>query len=300
MSHSEIRLQTQTGAIVPAPKILNPDLKLIEMWVHGKSIYTQDQYRRYATQFLSFADKPLAQVTLADLQAFATGVADKGLADASQRLILSAVKSLMTFGHKIGVLPVNVGAAIEAPKIKDALSERILSEADVMKMTMLETDSRNRLIIRLLYACGLRVSELCQLTWSNLQSRSEGQGQVTVFGKGGKTRVVIVPAPVWKELMEHRGRRKADPTMPVFRSRKRGGHLTRATVTQIVQESAKRAGIPADVSAHWLRHAHASHSLERGAPIHLVQQTLGHSSVATTGRYLHARPTDSSSRYLPL
>lgn len=300
MSDSEICLQTQIESIVPAPKILNPDLKLIEMWVHGKSIYTQDQYRRYATQFLRFVDKPLSQVTLADLQAFATGVADKGLADASQRLILSAVKSLMAFGHKIGVLPVNVGAVIEAPKVKDALSERILSEADVMKMTMLETDSRNRLIIRLLYACGLRVSELCQLTWSNLQSRSEGQGQVTVFGKGGKTRVVIVPAPVWKELMEHRGRRKADPNMPVFRSRKRGGHLTRATVTQIVQAAAIRAGISADVSAHWLRHAHASHSLERGAPIHLVQQTLGHSSVATTGRYLHARPTDSSSRYLPL
>jgi len=52
------------------------------------------------------------------------------------------------------------------------------------------------------------------------------------------------------------------------------------------------------VSAHWLRHAHASHALDRGAPIHLVQATLGHASVATTGRYLHARPNDSSSRYL--
>jgi len=65
-----------------------------------------------------------------------------------------------------------------------------------------------------------------------------------------------------------------------------------------VKAAAERAGLPASVSAHWLRHAHASHSLERGAPIHFVQATLGHSSVATTGRYLHARPSDSSARYL--
>ena len=69
-------------------------------------------------------------------------------------------------------------------------------------------------------------------------------------------------------------------------------------VHRIVKAAAARAGLSAAVSAHWLRHAHASHALDRGAPIHLVQATLGHSSVATTGRYLHARPNDSSSRYL--
>ena len=69
-------------------------------------------------------------------------------------------------------------------------------------------------------------------------------------------------------------------------------------VRRIVKAAAERAGLSVEVSAHWLRHAHASHSLGRGAPIHLVQQTLGHASVATTGRYLHARPTDSSARYL--
>ena len=84
---------------------------------------------------------------------------------------------------------------------------------------------------------------------------------------------------------------------PVFRSRK-GGPLDASQVHRIVKGAAERAGLPAEVSAHWLRHAHASHSLDRGAPIHLVQQTLGHASVATTGRYLHARPTDSSARYL--
>jgi hypothetical protein len=78
----------------------------------------------------------------------------------------------------------------------------------------------------------------------------------------------------------------------------KGGHLDPSQVHRIVKAAAARAGLSDEVSAHSLRHAHASHSLDRGAPIHLVQATLGHASVATTGRYLHARPTDSSARYL--
>jgi integrase/recombinase XerD len=96
-------------------------------------------------------------------------------------------------------------------------------------------------------------------------------------------------------LQQLRG--EAGPDAPVFRSAK-GGALDPSQVHRIVKAAAARAGLPAAVSAHWLRHAHASHALDRGAPIHLVQATLGHSSVATTGRYLHARPNDSSSRYL--
>ena len=85
----------------------------------------------------------------------------------------------------------------------------------------------------------------------------------------------------------------------MFRSRK-GGALTARQAQRLVEAAAKRAGLRASVSPHWLRHAHATHALERGAPIHLVAATLGHASVATTGKYLHARPTDSSSRYLAL
>ena len=151
------------------------------------------------------------------------------------------------------------------------------------------------MLLTLLYAGGLRVSELCELRWRDLAER-DGAGQVTVFGKGGKTRAVLLSATPWRQVAELCA--GADPDAPVFVSRK-GGHLVPSAVHRIVKAAAKRAGISAEASAHWLRHAHASHSLERGAPIHLVQQaTLGHASVATTGRYLHARPTDSSARYL--
>ena len=93
-------------------------------------------------------------------------------------------------------------------------------------------------------------------------------------------------------------RGEADESQPVFPSRKGRRHLTRVQVFRIIRAAAKRAGVDEHVSPHWLRHAHASRALERGAPIHLVQATLGHSNVATTGKYLHARPTESSSRYL--
>ena len=117
-------------------------------------------------------------------------------------------------------------------------------------------------------------------------------GQVTVFGKGGKTRAVLLSPDTWEQKVALRG--ASGPDDPVIRSRKKGGALTPQQVGYIVRQAARRAGIEAAVSPHWLRHAHASHNLDRGTPIHLVQATLGHASVATTGRYLHARPNDSS------
>jgi integrase/recombinase XerD len=105
-----------------------------------------------------------------------------------------------------------------------------------------------------------------------------------------------MPREVWQSLQNLQ--RDAHPDAPVFRSRKKG-HLDESQVWRIVTTAAERAGISKDVSCHWFRHAHASHALDRGCPIHLVQATLGHSSVATTGKYLHARPTDSSGNYLP-
>jgi len=77
-----------------------------------------------------------------------------------------------------------------------------------------------------------------------------------------------------------------------------GGPLSRVQVHRIVKSAAKRAGLKPNISAHYLRHAHCSHALDRGAPVHVVQQTLGHASLTTTTRYSHARPGDSSARYL--
>jgi integrase/recombinase XerD len=231
------------------------------------------------------------------VQAFLDHLTTQDLAPSTQLGIIAAVKSLLSFGCEIEVLPKNVGRRVVPPKVKDTLSERILTEGEVQAMIALETNPRNRAILRLLYGVALRVSELCALKWRDLFGRGDF-GQATVFGKGGITRVVLIPETIWQELQAQRG--EAGYHDPVFPSQKGGGHLTRCQVMRIVRAQAKRAGIEANVSPHWLRHAHASHSLDRGAPIHLVQQTLGHASIATTSRYLHVRPQDSSARFLAL
>jgi integrase/recombinase XerD len=181
--------------------------------------------------------------------------------------------------------------------VRGRLAERILSEAGIHRMLSLEPGERNRAILTLLYASGVRVSELCGLRWRDLQSNGDS-AQITVFGKGGKTRAIRLPVSVWQQLTRLRG--EDNGAQPLFRSRKKGGALTPVGVLRIVRRAARRAGIDVAVSPHWLRHAHASHALDRGAPIHLVQATLGHASITTTGRYLHAKPTDSSSRFLGL
>ena len=203
-------------------------------------------------------------------------------------------KVLFTFAQEVGFLRFNIGAAVKVPPIKNTLAERIMSEADALLMIRQEPVLRNRVLLTVLYGGGLRISEVCGLRWRDLTARDEA-GQATVFGKGGKTRAVLLSAATWKVLTALRGEAPAD--QPVFRSRK-GGALDPSAVHRVVKAAAARAGLPGEVSAHWLRHAHASHSLDRGAPIHLVQATLGHASVATTGRYLHARPSESSARFL--
>ena len=274
------------------------DDRLLELWLHERSRHTQRAYRADIDRFRTGAGKPLREITLADLQQFANSLG--GLAPVSRYRTLSAIKSLLAFGHRIGYLPFDVGRALRLPAIRNRLAERILPEADLHRILSLETNPRNRAALTLLYASGIRVSELCGLSWRDLQPNGDG-GQVTVFGKSGVTRSIPIPASVWK-LVTGLRTSKAGANDPVFSSRKgkSGGRLRSVAILRIVRKAAERAGIEAPVSPHWFRHAHASHALDRGAPIHLVQATLGHASITTTGRYLHARPKDSSSRFLPL
>lgn len=283
-----------TPTSLVAPRQADNDAHLVELWLHGRSRHTQRAYRTDAERFLDAIQKPLHRITLGDLQQYAEQLVASGLQPSSVYRTMSAIKSLFAFGHRLGYLPFDLARPLRLPALRDGLADRILEETDVVRMIALEGNPRNKAILMTLYVGGFRVAELCSLKWSDLQNRDTA-GQVTVFGKGGKTRTVLVPKSVWNAL--HSLRKEARDSDPVFRSRK-GGHLDESQVWRIVRKAAKRAGIEKEVSCHWLRHAHASHALDRGAPIHLVQQTLGHSSVATTGRYLHARPTESSSSYL--
>jgi len=276
--------------------------RLINLWLHKfKSAHTRRAYEADIREFLNFIhDKPIDQVTYEDLQEFDEAVAfdkmGKARSNASINRKLAAVRSLLTFGcDKIRVLPTNVGVVVDGRPVKDALAERILTEEQVFRMFALEDNQRNVALLRFLYYTGVRVSEACQLRWRDLIDRGNGEGQATVFGKRGKTRVVLIPQKAWRSILELRGEVKTDT--PVFISQ-RGGAIDESQVFRIVRAAARKAGIEANVSPHWLRHAHGSHSMDRGAPLHLVQANLGHANPATTGRYLHARPGDGSGRYL--
>jgi integrase/recombinase XerD len=297
------------GQLAPVAQV-HGDAQLLELWLHGRSAHTQRAYHADASGFLAFVAKPLRTVSVADVQAWMDTL--EHLAPASRARKISSVKSLFAFGHRLGYLSFDVGRVVKRPKLKDTLAERILSEGEVHKLLVTAGQRparkrtaaqerrarRNYVLLRLLYAGGLRVEEIAGLAWRDLQERGDA-GQVTVYGKAGKTRVVLLPAAVWNELLSIK-EVGATPDAPVFASRNAGGFLTSTQVRRLVYQAAKEASLDERPSPHWLRHAHATHALERGAPIHLVQATLGHASVATTGRYLHARPTDSSARYLPL
>ena len=288
---------------VVAPSGLGPahdgsqDAPLVELWLSLKtSPHTRRAYAAEAARFLGLVGKPLSWVTLADLQAWAAHLEQGNLQPASRNRAVTALKSLLAFAQQTGYLPFNVGAAVKLRPHRDALAQRILEESEVARLIEAAPEGRNRVLLKLLYVSGVRVSEICGLRWCDALARQQG-GQITVFGKGGKTRTVLLKPRVWQQLLSIKGEVMAAD--PVFRSRKGGGALDVSQVRRVVYAAAQKAGLEQKVSPHWMRHAHASHALDRSAPIHLVQATLGHASVATTGRYLHARPTESSSFYLP-
>lgn len=264
---------------------------VVASWLHGRSPSTQDAYRRDVEQFFDHAGCGIDEAQLEDVQAWADEMVLADLAASTRSRKLSALKSLYAFAHDHGHVETNPARSVKLPKVKDELASRILSEAEVIRIIALEEDERKALILRVLYGAGVRVAEICGLRGRDVTVRESGAVQLTVFGKGGKTRPVLIGGATAEELAELTY--KLTPDDPLF-------DVSRSTVWRIVSEAADRAGIPKNVSPHWLRHAHASHALDRGAPVHLVKETLGHASLATTSRYAHARPNESSGKYLAL
>lgn len=210
------------------------DEQLIGLWLHGRPKLTQRAYRGEVDRAVKKLNKSLRSVTLGDLQGFADHLEEAGLKPSSVHRAISAIKSLFAFGFRLGYFPFDVAAPLKVQGFRDQLAERILSEAEVEKITSLEPNPRNRAILRTFYAGGFRVSELCSLKWRHLQERGEA-GQITVFGKGAKTRTVLIPKSVWDDLQFLY--ENAHPDAPVFRSRKKG-HLNASQVWRIVVKAA--------------------------------------------------------------
>ncbi|MBD2254746.1 tyrosine-type recombinase/integrase [Nostoc parmelioides] len=282
--------------------------QIVELWKSSKlSPQTRRSYDTDIRQFIGFVlgvspkqvqlnDLDLRTVIMNDVMAFADYLETKEYETSTRARRIAAIKSLLRFAHEVEWTKFNVAAQVPLPQPKDKLAERILTELEVIMMIAHAPKGRDRLVIQLLYYTGARVSEIASLTWRSVQPGHEGNGQVTLYGKGQKTRTVVIPKSVYQDLVAQRTSTFADA--PVFVSRK-GGAIGERRIRKIVADAAVAAEISGNVSPHWLRHSHATHSLERGAPIQLLQATLGHSSLEQTGRYTHVRPNDSTGLYLP-
>ncbi len=298
----ELVQESGNRMLVEMPAAASPDAAFLSTWLHGKAEKTQTAYTRDMGKLYSFTGVGLRSLTLEDFQHFIDSLAT--LKPATRARAIACVKSALSFGVKTGYLTFNVGAVVKLPKLENTLAERIMSEQQIARMFALENNPRNHAILILLYRAGLRAEELCNLTWSKLQERSPG-GQVAVFGKGKKTRFVLLDQATWDEVRNlHTAFER--PESYVFQSRqersrkeKNGRRMDESMIHRIVRQAADRAGVASGkVSPHWMRHAHATHSLEHGAPITLVQDTLGHEDIKTTAKYTHVRPNASSGQYL--
>lgn len=259
------------------------------------SAYTDDVEK--LLRYLTAAGIPPEQAKLADLENFAAGLHDIGITPRSQARILSGVKSFYKFlllDGRIDSLPTEL---LPMPQIGEHLPEvlsveeidSIIAAADLHE----QEGQRNRTIIEMLYSCGLRVSELCELRLSDI---FRAEGFVRVTGKGRKQRLVPISdralreLSLWEEDRANINIRQGYEDY-VFLSFTRGRKLSRITVFYIVRLLAARAGIRKEISPHTFRHSFATHLLEGGANLRAIQEMLGHQSISTTEIYTHLDTT---------
>jgi integrase/recombinase XerD len=170
------------------------DSQILKLWLESQvSPHTRGCYRRDAARLVAHVGKPLIRITLGDLQSFAQSLINSGLAPISRARILAATKSLFDFCNRMRYVPANPASELALPCYENRLAERILSEEDVAQMLADEAEPRDRVLLRLLYVAGLRVSEACRVLWRNLRPHADA-GQITVFGKNGRTRAIALPA----------------------------------------------------------------------------------------------------------
>jgi integrase/recombinase XerC len=228
----------------------------------------------------------LVDATTRDVRAWLAALHGRGLDPVSITRKLAAVRSLYRFLARRGIVRRNPGREVRAPRPARKLVTFLpTQEANaVVDARGLGGDARERdvAVLEMLYATGLRVSELAGL---DLDALDRDARTVRVLGKGSKERIVPYGVPAARALDAYLGRR-ATVRGPVFVNQ-RGGRLTSRSIHTIVRRAARAAGVTRRVSPHTLRHTFATHLLDRGADLRVIQELLGHSRLSTTQRYTH-------------
>lgn len=255
----------------------------------GLSIHTIEAYGRDVRLFAErLVVKEWKEAKSEDILKFLVYLKESSYATSSICRTLIAVKVFFKFLKKEGIISSDLGRYFETPKIWQLIPQVLtVEEVDaLLAQPKLEdfVGARDKAILELLYATGMRVSELCQLSIQDLSDTF-----VKVKGKGKKERMI----PVGKQailavdhfLQSFRGEAKEEGA-PLFISAK-GKRIDRVTIWERVKVYAKSAGITKVISPHTLRHSFATHLLENGADLRLIQDMLGHEDIGTTDRYTH-------------
>jgi integrase/recombinase XerD len=253
-------------------------------------------YRRDLTAFGSFLDRKrltTKEVSRGEIVSFLGARRGEGSSPRSLARATSALRGFFRFLASEGILPADPTAELQNPR-RWAVLPKLLSGEEVKKLLEapdVETPKglRDRAMLELLYACGLRVSELAALPLENLRL---ADGFVLVRGKGSKERVVPVAETsarwVARYVKNVRAKKRGAPSSRWLFPGPRGKPVTRQTVFLSLKAAARKAGLsPAAVSPHVLRHAFATHLVDNDADLRAVQMMLGHADIATTEIYTH-------------
>lgn len=233
------------------------------------------------------------QATFEQLQAFFMLLAELGIQARSQARIMSSVKSFYGYLLREELIPINPTVLLEMPKLGRHLPSVLsVEEIDALKAVVdvsKPEGQRNRAMIEVAYSCGLRVSELVGLKISDIYV---DESFIKVQGKGNKQRLIPISQTALNEIKLYLYDRNALPVIKkesadVLFLNRRGGALTRQMFFTVVKQCALQAGIQTVISPHTLRHSFATHLLEGGANLRVIQELLGHSNIQTTEIYTH-------------
>lgn len=259
---------------------------------------TIDSYMRDLSQFAHFIlrmyDVEPKRVEPEMIRNYMLRLYDLGREKSSQARALSGIKSFYNFLLLNEMIDSSPAELIEAPKASRPLPDTLTTDEIDRLIGSIDSSTtkglRDRAILELLYSCGLRVSELCDLKVGDLFF---GEGYIRITGKGDKQRLVPISGMARERIQLYMESRNAATVGPKRRSdeavflNNRGSKLTRVMIFTIIKQATTRAGIDKKVSPHTFRHSFATHLLEGGASIRQVQELLGHENIVTTEIYTH-------------
>ncbi len=234
-----------------------------------------------------------AELVLEDLQAFVKWVGELGMTATSQSRMISGIRSFYKYCLIEQICTIDPSILLDAPKTKRALPDTLSFEEIENMIAQIDLSSaeggRNKAIIETMYSCGLRVSEVVNLTISGLYL---DVGFIRVIGKGNKERLIPIGSDAIKYITIYKESIRSHQTIQsgfedILFLNRRGKNLTRVMIFYIIKELAYKGGITKVISPHTLRHSFATHLVEGGADLRAVQEMLGHESITTTEIYTH-------------